>query len=123
MQNRYGISLSRYVSIGWTKIADVSPHRFCVSPLIRPAYGGPPSPRGRHFVQQIPIRRGEQIPAAFSQFRFNFLVVRKYMMKYPPTMVTTDRISIVPMTLRVLFSAPLPTRTVTSMIVHTRLMP
>ena len=50
MQNRCGISLSSRSFIQQNKIAKGSPYRFCVSPLIRPAYGGPPSPRGRHFL-------------------------------------------------------------------------
>ena len=80
-------------------------------------------PQGKAFCPTNPNSPQGSLPAAFSQFRFSFLVVRKYMIKYPPTMVTADRTSMVPMTLKVLFSAPLPTRTVTSMIVHTRLMP
>ena len=36
------------------------------------------------------------LPAAFSQFRFSFLVVRKYIRKYPPRMVTRGMAYIVP---------------------------
>ncbi len=60
MQNRCEISLSSRSFIQQNKIAKGSPYRFCVSPLIRPAYGGAPSPPGKAFSQSLINSGGNQ---------------------------------------------------------------